>query len=157
VQTVGSLASLLRQSLRTDAPQLVPLEIELRYVSQYLALQTMRFRNRLRVETLVTSEAGAALVPALSVHSLVQEAVARRMSGPGACHVRLHGSCLGGRVHVELVLDGPGAADELEAPVNALSLRLERLYGDRYDLDTQYSPDGATTVRIRIPESLATV
>lgn len=152
VHTVGSLASLLRESLKESSPQLVPLDVELQYVSNYLALQTVRFPNRLRVETVVSTEAGRALVPALTLHALIEEAVAIRLRSTEHCSLILLGARRADALHVELVLEGVGHEDEtaLDAPIHALDVRLRGLYGSEYDLVRDRTTD-RTFIRMRIP------
>ncbi|HEX6309919.1 MAG TPA: histidine kinase [Longimicrobiales bacterium] len=152
VQTVGSLASLLRESFRETVPQLVPLDVELRYVADYLALQTIRFPNRLRVETAVSSEAGRALVPALTLHAIVEEAVTRRMRQPHPSRLVLLGARRENALHVEVMLDGSPHEDEsaLDEPIQALDARLRQLYGSEYGL-TRTRTAERTAIRLRIP------
>lgn len=152
VQTVGSLASLLRESLKDSSPQLVPLDVELQYVSNYLALQTVRFPNRLRVETVVSTEAGRALVPALTLHALIEEAVTIRLRNTERCSLMLVGARRADALHVDLVLDGAAQDDEaaLDAPIHALDARLRGLYGSEYDLVRDRTNE-RTSIRLRIP------
>lgn len=155
VSTVSSLAGLLRESLRENAPQLVPLNVELQYVSNYLALQTLRFPNRVRVETLVTTDAGNALVPALTLHTLVEEAVASRLRSDVSCTLQLHGARAADDLHVDVLLQGEDESDDdaFEEPMRSLNVRLRRLYGSRYDITRQRTQQG-TAIRLRIPARL---
>ena len=152
VESVGSLAALLRESLRETAPQLVPLSIELQYVSHYVALQTLRFPNRLQVRTDVSQDAGAALVPALTVHTIVEEAVASRLRGRHPCTLELSGARHDNALHVDVMLDGPAHDDEseLDTPIRALDVRLRQLYGAEYGL-TRDRTAGRTAIRLRLP------
>jgi two-component system, LytTR family, sensor kinase len=152
VSTVASLAALLRESLKDSSPQLVPLKVELQYVSNYLALQTVRFPNRVRVETLVSSDAATSLVPALTLHTLVEEAVASRLRSMAPCTLQLHGACAEDLLHLDLVLHGTdeGDAAALDGPIRALATRLSGLYGSDYRLTRHSTADG-TAIRLRIP------
>jgi two-component system, LytTR family, sensor kinase len=152
VSTVASLAALLRESLKDSSPQLVPLNVELQYVSNYLALQTVRFPNRVRVETLVSSDAASSLVPALTLHTLVEEAVASRLRSMSPCTLQLHGACAEDLLYVDVVLHGEDAGDDaaLAEPIRTLSTRLSGLYGSDFHL-TRHRTEEGTAIRIRIP------
>lgn len=156
VQTVGSLASLLRESLRETAPQLVPLDVELKYVADYLALQIIRFPDRLRVETAVSSEAGRALVPALTLHAIVEEAVSQRMRQSHPCRLVLLGTRSENALHLDVMLDGTACDDDaaLDEPIHALDTRLRQLYGPEYGLTRDHTEE-RTAIRLRIPARTA--
>jgi two-component system, LytTR family, sensor kinase len=158
MSTVSSLAALLRESLKDGSPQLVPLNVELQYVSNYLALQTIRFPNRVRVETLVSSDAGNSLVPALTLHTLIEEAVSSRLLTEGPCTLQLHGARAADHLHVDVLLEGGDCSDDtaLDEPIRTLRSRLRRLYGNGYDL-TRHSTDAGTAIRLRIPARTAAV
>jgi two-component system LytT family sensor kinase len=152
MSTVGSLAALLRASLKESSPQLVPLDVELQYVSNYLALQTVRFPNRVSVRTLVTTEAGSSLVPALTLHTLIEEAVTSRLRSTAPCTLLLQGARAEDRLHVDLVFEGGDTDDAaaLDASIRALDARLHGLYGSEYDLSRHSTAEG-TAIRLRIP------
>src|SRR5215470_1645225 len=57
------LAAVLRQVLRTDRPHQVPFENELDFLTQYLAIEQVRFSDRLIVRWLIQPGARAVLVP----------------------------------------------------------------------------------------------
>ena len=79
------LRELLSYSLRHGAAASVPLEDEVRFVRQYLRLQSLRFGPRLRTHIAVPSELLDCLVPRLILQPLVENAlkygVARREDG----------------------------------------------------------------------------
>jgi len=73
--TVTELSSLLRYSLQATSASTVPLATELAMVRTYLALETVRFDERLRSEIEVGDGVAALPVPALLVQSLVENGV----------------------------------------------------------------------------------
>src|SRR4051812_28137899 len=62
---LGQLSELLRASLRSDPGAEIRLDEELRLVEQYLAIQRVRFNDRLTVGLRATDQARRALVPQL--------------------------------------------------------------------------------------------
>ncbi|MBX3101851.1 MAG: histidine kinase [Bacteroidetes bacterium] len=90
-EAVTQLARLLRNVLRTEHYDLIPLEQELALVQDYLALEQVRYEERLLVELHSTPEALAAPVPALSVLTLVENAIKHGISqqlGGGTLHLQ---------------------------------------------------------------------
>lgn len=71
----GQLASLLRSSLDQQATPLVSLDDELKTVRDYLAIEQVRFGDRLRYSIRVDHGANAARVPRMSIQTLVENAV----------------------------------------------------------------------------------
>lgn len=69
------LSSFLRSSLSADPAELIPLEDELSLTEEYLAIETVRFGDRLGVSINCTPEACEALVPGFLVQPLVENAV----------------------------------------------------------------------------------
>lgn len=72
---IGQLASLLRSSLDQQARPLVTLEDELRLVRDYLAIEQVRFGDRLRYEIAVDDSALSVSVPRLALQTLVENSV----------------------------------------------------------------------------------
>ena len=69
------LGDMLRHVLRTDQPHEIPLADELRFVEQYLAIEQVRFSDRLRVNWHIDEHARDALVPAFVLQPLVENAI----------------------------------------------------------------------------------
>jgi sensor histidine kinase YesM len=155
-QMTAQLGSLLRSSLEGNGRPLVPLEQELGTVRDYLAIERVRFGDRLHAVLEVDEQAAGALVPRFSLQTLVENAmkyaVAPRRNG-GRVSVRAAGR--DGRVRIEVEDDGPGFEAEALPANHGLALLRQRLaltYGDRATLSFQSAP-GRTVVSIEIPKS----
>lgn len=74
-EAIIHLSQLLRTTLSLKEEQLVPLRRELETVDSFLALERLRFEQRLQVNRQVESEALAWLVPPFVVQILVENAV----------------------------------------------------------------------------------
>ncbi|WP_338864405.1 sensor histidine kinase [Myxococcus stipitatus] len=72
---VTQLAELLRHTLTGPQQSLASLEQELEGIQNYLALEKVRFEERLQVAVSVSAEASRALVPALILQPLVENAL----------------------------------------------------------------------------------
>ena len=82
---IEHLGDLLRMSLETKDRQEVPLAEEMAFLDHYLAIQKIRFGDKLNVEFDVTAEVRYAAVPSLIIQPLVENAIrhgiSRRASG----------------------------------------------------------------------------
>jgi len=149
------LAALLRSSLDQQTTPLVALDEELRIVEKYLAIERVRFGDRLRYRVDVDPSAAAAQVPRLSVQTLVENSVKYAVSP------RREGATIGirasgdkGRLRVSVKDDGPGF-DGAMPEGHGLALlrsRLEMLYADRAQLLVDSRP-GTTEVVVDVPAS----
>lgn len=73
-EMIGRLSDFLRSSVRREASALLPLEEELEYIESYLAIETIRFGDRLRVQYERKGGEGAEIPPFL-LQPLVENAI----------------------------------------------------------------------------------
>jgi two-component sensor histidine kinase len=152
------LSDVLRQVLRTDPAHEVQLSDELRFIEQYLAIEQVRFSDRLRVSFAVDAGARDAAVPGFVLQPLVENALRH-----GLAERAEEGSIEIGarREGADLVLwvrdDGIGLRGTDAGPRGqGLGLtntreRLATLYGDRAGLELTGNPEGGTTATVRLP------
>jgi LytS/YehU family sensor histidine kinase len=72
---VTRLANILRYNLQRERSSTVPLEREIEIVADYLAIESIRFDDRLRVRFEIQPAAAQAQVPSMLVQTLVENAV----------------------------------------------------------------------------------
>jgi hypothetical protein len=75
LNTLGHLNTILRTTLQRKAPQKVPFAEELRVIESYLAIQKVRFADRLEVRIQATDDALQCLVPSLLLQPIVENAI----------------------------------------------------------------------------------
>src|SRR5947209_540787 len=145
-----------------DGRSYVTLGEELDHVERYLRLEQARFRNSLHVVIDVPAETRGAVVPAMSVQPLVENAVrhgVERRAGSG--HVSITARVRGSDVELLVNDDGTGIAPERVAAVLAgagggiglsnVDGRLRATYGERYALRIESQPGAGTTAVMTVP------
>jgi hypothetical protein len=127
------LERFLRISLTLGDAQEVPLRDELGFVMNYLEIQRARFGERLQIETNIEAATLDALVPALVLQPLVENAVKHGITpkkGYGAISIRA--AARAQTLHLTIEDDGAGLAGDILRPglgVSNTRARLEQLYG----------------------------
>jgi sensor histidine kinase YesM len=103
-QMVTQLAGFLRHSLVDRPLQTTTLAAELDALNGYLAIEQIRFEERLAIEIRVEPNAARCAIPAFLIHPLVENAIkyGRRDGGDGPLRVRLVASAVGDVLRVEV-------------------------------------------------------
>jgi two-component system, LytTR family, sensor kinase len=160
-EMLARLSILLRHSLDQDDCQLVTVEAELETVRNYLAIEEIRFKDRLQVGTTVEPGTRNALIPGLLLQPLIENAIRHglaRKAGPGRIDIEIRraGNCLA----VSIRNDGPSLAagwnfsDQAGFGLRATQKRLELLYGNDGRLEIRSLEEGGVRVDISIPFSV---
>jgi sensor histidine kinase YesM len=135
----------------------VPLSEELELVREYLAIEEMRFRDRLHTSVNASPAALDCLVPPLLLQPLVENAVRHGISAVSSSgRVDVTATIDGDRLFISVRDDGPGMNAATPAPGSGTGLRntrerLEQLYGPSAQLRISTPPDGGTRVQVEIP------
>lgn len=148
------LSNVLRSSLRHDDHHTALLSDEIEVVRDYLALETVRFGDRLSATVRLEEAAAAVPVPPMMVQTLVENAIKHgigRVAGHGQLVVE---AGLQERVLVILV-ENTGTLDAAPRGSGHLGLknvreRLALLYGDRASLGLE-EREGRVRARVVIP------
>jgi two-component system, LytTR family, sensor kinase len=72
---ITELSNILRSSMKTDSVEMVPLEKELDIVKDYLALEQIRFEERLKVTLHIDNDTLQQQVPTMMLQTLVENAI----------------------------------------------------------------------------------
>jgi signal transduction histidine kinase len=75
VEMLGHLNAILKSTLKRTVPEKVPLAQELEMVENYLAIEQVRFADRLRIEIKVEPSALDSLVPCFLLQPIVENAI----------------------------------------------------------------------------------
>jgi sensor histidine kinase YesM len=79
-RAITELSNILRSSLSAEKGETVSLEAELKIVKDYLALENMRFEDRLRVEYEIDDDTLDQQVPPMMLQTLVENAIKHGIS-----------------------------------------------------------------------------
>ncbi len=154
------LGAMLRRVMRSDRPPEVPLSEELEFVRQYLAVEEIRFPDRLRPAFDVDESLMDALVPEFILQPLVENAIrhglSRRME---ATLLRIQARRENESVILSVTDDGPGPSSAIESSGAGVGLtntreRLRTMYGNAANLTLASTPRGGAVAEIRLPLKL---
>ena len=153
---VERMAALLRFSLDAKSAGLVPLENEMKIVTDYLEIEKARFGKRLDYAIDIPPDMNQARVPPLSIQTLVENSV-KFSIGPnrigGVIHIR--GARENGCIQLEVCDSGPGFELESAPPghgIDNLQDRLAALFGPQASLSVA-KREHESAVILSIPQS----
>jgi len=153
---ITRLANTLRHSLHRDLGHTVPLESELEAVSDYLALESVRFEDRLRVRLSIDTEARALAIPPMLLQTLVENALKHGIApSPSGGELLIRAAAERGTLMVEV--ENTGRLGQPQPGVTQLGLsnvreRLRLLYGDRATLQLKDRGSDRVAATVLIPK-----
>jgi two-component system LytT family sensor kinase len=149
-----------------DGRSYVTLGEEVDHVERYVRLEQARFRDHLHVTIDVPERTRGAVVPAMSVQPLVENAVrhgVERRAGTG--RVSITAQIRGGDVELCVIDDGVGIEPERVPAVLAgagggiglsnVDARLRATFGESYALRIESKPGSGTTAVMTVPNLAA--
>lgn len=155
---IEHLGDLLRSTLATKDRQTVPLAEELALLEHYLAIQRIRFGDRLRFDATIDPQLGGALVPALLLQPLVENAIRHGISSrAGGGRIQVGAQRRDERIIILVQDDGVGLPpnwNDAQAGVG-LTVTRQRVLGlyapgeSRFDIRRRAA--GGTEVEIELP------
>ena len=148
-----------------DGRSYVSLAEELDHVQRYLRLEQARFRN-LHVSVDVEPEALGAVVPAMSLQPLIENAVRHGVEQrAGTGRIEIEGRAVNGDVELNVTDDGAGIEPERVPSVlsgagggiglSNVDARLRATFGEQYALRIDSRPGSGTTVVLTVPNLAA--
>ncbi|HTS36876.1 MAG TPA: histidine kinase [Candidatus Solibacter sp.] len=150
---VIKLSSLLRTTLQHSGFDLIPLREELKFASEYLALEKMRFGVRLSVDWSIEPQTQEILVPQLILQPLVENAIRHgiacsREKSFVEVSSRTEDKILELRVRNNI---GSARPEGTGVGLRNTEARLRHLYSDEASLSFSVSEDQTATVTVRFP------
>lgn len=155
-RAVTELSNILRSSLQADKGETVSFQEELKIVKDYLALEHMRFEDRLQVAYEVDEDTLNNPVPPMMLQTLVENAIkhgiSKQMQGG---IVKIHSGNRG--AYHELVIQNTGhlngGATSGGFGLSSTQDRLSLLYGDRARFEIRQTGPSLVEAKVLIPLS----
>jgi signal transduction histidine kinase len=156
VEMLEHLNAILKSTLRRTGPEKIPLSQELEMVENYLAIEQVRFADRLRIEIKVEPSALDSLVPCFLLQPIVENAIRHGIAhceGDGLVQATAQRD--GDFLRLEVRDSGSGKQSRT-FPGNGIGLkntreRLAHFYEDSYEMKANLMDTGGFKVAITIP------
>ena len=163
VAAIEQLGELLHASLREDGREEITIDEEVALTERYLALQKIRYGERLQYELNVAPDVGESLVPVLLLQPIVENAVVHGMdAGQDSLLVRVDATATTEGIEIVVANNGPALGESRESRASGHGLgisttraRLLTAYGDRASLVLREREGGGAVVRIALPRVMA--
>jgi len=158
---IYKLSNILRRLLR-KADNLSPLREEISFIDDYLAIEMMRFGDKLRFHKEIDERTLGCLVPSMILQPIVENSIKHGLSNKvEGGTVRLCAWLEDSRLYISIEDDGLGMEEEKLANLFAgeggigvtnVNERLRVLFGPRYRMSVDSRPGDGTKTLIEIPE-----
>ncbi len=154
-QAITQLSNILRSSMQVEKMETVPLRQELDIVKDYLALEHMRFEERLQIELEVSEDTLGQPIPPMMLQTLVENAIkhgiSKQISG-GIIRIISHFN----NGNLELIVQNTGILDVYDGSnkegfgIISTQQRLNLLFQGKANFDI-YDIEGMVESKIMIP------
>ena len=152
---LARLGDVLRAALRLGAKPEISLACEIELTRNYVAVEQMRFGDRLAVVFEIAAESQAALVPPFVLQPLVENAIVHGLQqARRGSVIRVRSRVEGETLRLTVADNGSGVrAGSSRGGVGLSSTRerLARMYPDRHCLELRALPEGGTESLIVLP------
>jgi signal transduction histidine kinase len=158
-ETLAHLNTILRKTLQRNTPEKIPFAQELQVVESYLAIQQVRFADRLHVKIETTPDALEGLVPCFLLQPIIENAIRH-----GISHLECDGLLetsverVGDKLRLRVKDNGPGLNGSQSnghkghgIGIRNTRERLSYFYPDAYDFAVVAPETGGYEVTIQIP------
>ncbi len=150
---IARLGDFLRMTINNGGTKDVTFQRELEFLETYLAIEKIRFGDRLRVNFAIDPEAREALIPNLLLQPLVENAIRHGISKVVAGRIDITVERRGTGLRIEIYNDGPPGR---EIRLGGLGLsntanRLEGFYPGNHLFEYRNNPSGGFVVVLEIP------
>jgi hypothetical protein len=155
-ETLAHLNEILKSTLARETPEKITLAQELAVVEHYLAIEQIRFADRLRVDMSIDSGALDSMVPCFLLQPIIENAIRHGISplqDAGVIHASVERD--GDLLHLSVSDNGPGLTSKTN-PGYGIGLRntegrLAHFYPQKYKFSAGSGQSGGFEVSITIP------
>jgi signal transduction histidine kinase len=157
-EMIGDLSELLRRCFDDVEEQEIPLGRELQFIGAYINIEKKRFGDRLQMEQDVPTDLLGALIPALILQPLVENAIRHGIEprrSPGL--ISIQAKRAGDRLHLIVRDNGAGPVETADRQKRRgiglanTQARLQELYGANQQFSFGKGEPRGCTVEIHVP------
>jgi len=156
---VTRLANILRHNLLRDSNPSQTLGEQIEFTTDYLALETVRFEERLQTRFSVATETRACVIPTMLLQTLVENAIKHGIAHlPDSGEISVTSRFEGGALVITVENTGalaPSPAGSTRVGLKNLRERLRVLHGPAATLDLAATGTGKVCATVRIPGLMA--
>jgi sensor histidine kinase YesM len=159
-RAITELSNILRSSMQADKSETVTLEKELFIVKDYLALENMRFEDRLKIEYEIDEDTLDQPVPPMMLQTLVENAIKHGISkqiNGGVVKVisvfkgDYHELAVQNTGHLNGSLKGNVRSEERGFGLSSTTERLSLLYGNKATFEIKQATATLVEAKVLIP------
>ena len=151
---IARLSEILRINLETSHQQKISLKEELDLLNLYLDIERERFKEKLKIELDVPTDVWECKVPHFILQPLVENAIKHGIANNKTVGImEISAIKNGDYLQIQIDDNGAGFAEDSQNGVGLSNTkeRLEKLYGEDFELDLKESESGGVSVYLRIP------
>jgi two-component system LytT family sensor kinase len=162
-EMISRLSSFFRNSLDEKDQQWIPLQKELHHVEQYLAIEQVRFGDRISIVKNYDKNANSIPVPSMLLQPLIENSMQHGLEakeGKGMLTI----SCQVQEETLSIVIMDDGAGCNFDDKhfkvgigMSNVKSRLKQLYGTKHTLDFSSNNQGGVTVTLTLPTSVGDI
>jgi sensor histidine kinase YesM len=155
-ETINRLSNFFRSTLNDNDQQWIPLKKELHHVEQYLAIEQVRFGDKISIVKNYHDEAMLIAVPAMLLQPLVENAMQHGLEakeGKGQLSI----TCDVDELHLTIIITDDGAGCNFESSdflegigLTNVQSRLRQLYGVQHEFSISNNEHGGVTVLMKL-------
>lgn len=152
-KAITELSNILRSSIQVDKVEITSLKKELAIVKDYLALEYIRFADRLQIEYVVDAETLNYALPPMMLQTLVENAIKHGLSKqPGECLIKIISKIEGGKLVLKVQNTGQLQVSEQDGfGLQSTRDRLNILYKGEAEFEIFQCQPNQVTARLMIP------
>lgn len=151
---IARLSEILRINLETSHQQKISLKEEIDLLNLYLDIERERFKEKLEISVDVSTKIWECEVPHFILQPLVENAIKHGIANTKTKGIiEISAKQNGDFVQIQIDDNGAGLANNLHQGVGLSNTRerLEKLYGEKFEMNLSNSDKGGVSVLLKIP------
>jgi len=154
---INRLSSFFRSTLDDKAKQWLPLQKELEHVEQYLAIEQVRFGERITITKNYDAITLSTFVPSMILQPLIENAMQHGLEEkPGKVQLTINTYLENNTLKVDIIDDGAGCNFNDKNFKEGIGLsnvrsRLQQLYGADFQFNLSSNSQGGVSVQLTLP------